>query len=182
MQCDWYYCLKMMENGRADIISAALKKPEREKYMVFVEPPYLTKSTKLFYLPKGKGRQIKRYEDIYKYTIGVLRGSAYFDRFDNDVKIQKVEVMKTQQLLLMLKNGRIDAFAGTERVTDYLINSLSYEGLFEKSEYRYESEMPYYFAISKKSPFIKKISQFKHILEAMLQEGRVQTIIDKYAQ
>ena len=59
LKCDWFYCLKMIENGRVDIISSTLRRPEREIYMNFIEPPYISHSTKLFYLPKGHGNKIE---------------------------------------------------------------------------------------------------------------------------
>ncbi len=178
--CDWVYCLKMIENGRADIISAALKRSDREKYMHYIEPPYLLKSTKIFYLQSGKGHLIQKYEDIYNLTVGVLKGSAYFSPFDDDHKINKIEALKTEQLLLMLKAGRLDAVIGTELVTDQLILSRKYLGLFEKSVYRYEKETPFHFGISKKSPFAEYLPQLNKIMASLVREGKVQSIIKKY--
>jgi len=178
--CDWLYCLRMIENGRTDIISSALKHPEREKYMNYIEPPYIEKSTKLFYLRKGQAHKIKKYENIYQLNIGVLKGSLYFSPFDKDSNIQKVEVLKTEQLLPMLKMGRIDALIGTEIVIDYLIQLHSYEGLFDKSVFRYDLKTPFHFAISKKSYFSKEIDKFNSILKSLIKEGFVQEIIDKY--
>jgi len=179
-KCDWFYCLKLMENGRVDIISAALKKPEREEYMLYIEPPYIRQSTKLFYLRKEISPHIQKYEDLYQLTIGVLKGSAYYMPFDSDSKIRKVEVLKTEQLLEMLKQGRIDAFIGTEIVTDHLISSLNYDGLFKKSSYRHVSDAPFHLAISRKSPFSKRITEFNNIMASMVEEGRVRAIIEKY--
>jgi len=180
MKCDWFYCLKMIKLGRADIISAALKRPEREKYMHYIEPPYILKSTKLFYLPKGKRQLIKKYEDLYNLTIGTLKGSSYFSRFDNDSKIRKIEVLKTEQLLLMLNDGRIDAFIGTELVVDYLIRSKSHINFFDKSIYHYELESPFYFAISRQSPFSDRIIEINKIMDSLLKNGRIQIILNKY--
>lgn len=181
-KCDWFYCLKMIENGRVDIISAALKRPDREVYMKFIEPPYISHSPKLFYLPKGHKNRIKQYEDIYSLDIGVLKGSSYFTPFDHDTKINKIEVLKTEQLLEMLRKGRVDAFIGTEIVTDYLIKAQSYEGYFETSVFRYESETPFHFAISKKSPFSERIDDFNSIMKDLVNEGFVKKIIDKYSK
>ena len=180
MKCDWFYCLKMIKLGRADMISAALKRPEREKYMLYIEPPYILKSTKLFYLQKGKGNLIKKYEDLNHMTIGVLKGSSYFPRFDNDLKIQKIEVLKTEQLLRMLRDGRIDTFIGTELVVDYLIQSNSHINLFDKSLYKYDLETPFYFAISKQSSFSERIFEINEIMDFLLKNCSIQTILNKY--
>lgn len=179
-KCDWYYCLKMMENGRVDIISAILKTPDRLAYLNYIEPPYILSSTKLFYMKNGENIQINEYADIAKLRIGVLKGSSYFDQFDKDKKLNKIEVLKTIQLLEMLVNRRIDAFIGTELVIDYFIRSNSYNGLLEKSKYRYLSKSPFYFAISKKSPYSKRLKEINKIMTDLNETGQIQTIIDHY--
>ncbi|QTA84696.1 substrate-binding periplasmic protein [Desulfonema magnum] len=180
-QCDWVYCLRMMKNGRADIISSALKRPEREAYLHYIEPPYLLKSTKLLYLPKGQGHRIRTYEDIQNLHIGVLKDSAYFLPFDTDTRIRKTAVRKTEQLLLMLKNSRLDAFIGTEIVADYLIRHGNYDGLFEKSVFRYDTETAFHFAISKKSLFASYLPQFNNAMASLIKEGLIESIIKKYS-
>ena len=64
IKCPWNRCLHLMENGEADMLSGVLKRPEREKYLHFITPPYKTKSTKAFYLKKKGGVILKKFEDL----------------------------------------------------------------------------------------------------------------------
>lgn len=180
--CPWVRCLKAIEDGHADIISAALKRPDREQYMRYIEPPYIERSVKLFYLRKGDGGRIQSFADLKNLTIGVLRGSAYFPQFDNDHSIRKVDVKTTERLLEMLRLKRVDAVIGTELVTDHIISSMAYEGLFDKSSYRIESQEPFYMAISRKSPHMKRIDEFDRAMQALVDEGIVARTIKKHVQ
>lgn len=177
---DWIYCLRMMEHGRADIISAILKRPERQVYLHYIEPPYLRKSTKLFYLKKSSPHSIKQYEDLYGLRIGVLKGSAYFERFDNDASIQKTATEKTEQLLKMLKSGRLDAVIGTKVVMEHIIQTKNYTGLFKRSAFRHLEETPFYLAISKKSVFADDLVWFNEAMQLLIETGKVQAILEKY--
>ena len=178
--CNWRNCLKMMAAGRADIISAILKRPDREQYLHYIEPPYIEKITEVFYLPQGKGHLITHYEDVYALRVGVLEGSAHFIQFDNDLAINKVAVPKTEQLLQMLDAGRIDAFIGMETVIDYMIMTHNLVGRFDKSVYRYEKETPLYMAISKHSVFAEKLDEIRLVIRTLIDDGTVQAILKKY--
>ena len=66
----WKRALDMMEKGDADLISGILRRPEREEYLVFLEPPYKTRSAKVFYVRKGERDRIRDYEDLHDLKIG----------------------------------------------------------------------------------------------------------------
>ncbi len=114
--CPWKRCLSMLKYGEIDIISTLIRRPDREKIMHYIDPPYFRKSTKAFYLKKGKGNLIQKYEDLYKISVGIVKGYKYFQRFDNENKIEKQSVVRDVQLLRMLERDRFEAFIGTEIV------------------------------------------------------------------
>lgn len=182
VEAPWVRCLVDMEKGSADILSAALKRPDRENYMYYLEPPYLEYSTKCFYVKRGSRVKIKKYTDIYKYKVGLTRGSAYFPEFDEDERVNKVVVADTNQLIKMLMAGHLDVFIGTEEVIEYFIMSnKSYDrSLFEKADFEYNLKTPFYFTISKKSPFMKRVPEMEKILRELKKEGFVQRVRDKY--
>lgn len=178
--CNWVQCLRKMETGRQDVISAALRRPEREKYMFYITPPYILCSNKLFYILRGSGVEINGYRDVHGLKVGVLNGSAYFAPFDDDPKVNKVAVLRTEQLLYMLNAGRLDAMIGTELVTDYLIRERGLEGRFVKSAFRHDSGTPFHFAISKKSPLAAMLPRFNAVMKALIDEGFVARVVEKY--
>jgi polar amino acid transport system substrate-binding protein len=113
IRCPWVRCLELMETGKADILSSVYKKPERTRFMAYLDTPYLTELPIAFYYLKGPGYTVNRYEDIYQFnSIGVLRGASYFERFDQDPLAQKYNADTQDQLFPMLLKGRIEAMAG----------------------------------------------------------------------
>ena len=176
----WKRCLEMMKQGKADFISGVLKRPERETYMIFLEPPYKTKSSKTFYVLKGKENTIQNYEDLYQLKIGVQAGVKYFERFDNDPKIRKEEAGDDISNFRKLEYGRIDAVISTQTQADYLIATQGFKGKFGKAVFSYDYHLPVYFAISKKSLHAGKAPQFSAVIKKLSTEGVFETLINEY--
>ncbi len=77
IECPWKRCPEMIRDGQADFISGLAKQTDREKYMVFIEPPYKKIFSSAFYarkVIKGKPHLIRRYEDLYQWPILELCG------------------------------------------------------------------------------------------------------------
>ena len=176
----WKRCLDMMEKGDADLISGVLKSPEREAYMIFLAPPYKTKSAKVFYVRKGAAQDIQHYEDLYKLKIGVQAGVRYFEPFDNDPKIHKEEAGDDLSNLRKLQYGRIDAVISTETQADYLIATQGLKGTFEKAHYSYNYDLPVYFALSRQSSYAKYHKQFSKVIADLAEKGVFEAIITDY--
>ncbi len=176
----WRRCLEMMNSGQADLISGILKRPEREDYLIFIEPPYKTRSAKVFYVRKGDGERIRRYEDLHDLKIGVQAGVSYFEPFDTDPEVHKEEAGDDLSNLRKLVHGRIDAVISTETQADYLI---AVEGLgdsIEKAQYRYDYELPVYFALSRQSPHADKAARFSDIVTELVEQDVFETLIGDY--
>lgn len=181
--CPWKRCLKMMESGKVDIMGTLLKRPERERYMLYIEPPYKRTSTKVFYLKEGRGHLIKEYKDLYGLTIGVFRGAKYFSAFDNDSKLIKHEVTEPLQLLRMLEKGRLDAIIADQLPMDYrLLTHKAFKGMFEKAPYVHESRGAVYMAISKNSNYAKRLPDFNKAMKQLVNNGTVEKIITNLFQ
>ncbi len=187
IECPWKRCLEMIRDGRADFISGLAKQTDREKYMVFIKPPYKEIFSSAFYarkLIKGKPHPIRRYEDLYQSEVGMIRGGLYSDRFDKDPKITRVGVTNEIQLLKMLDVGRYDIIIGNDLNIDYLIHTHGFSGKFERAPFKVDSFTPTYIAISKKSKFIDVISRLSVALKNMVESKRIeeieQTYIKKY--
>lgn len=161
-------CLLSLKNGGADIFMGILRRPEREVYMHYVEPPYKQYSSKAFFLTKGKAHLLRRYEDLYSLRVGVRRGFNYFPKFDTDKKIYKEEANTNEQNLLKLKMGRIEALLITEMTGEYLIAMHGYD--FEKAPFKYSQKNPAYLVISRKSPFMERVEEFERILQKIVDE------------
>lgn len=176
--CPWPRCLQWMESGELDIMTYLSKKPEREKFMLYIEPSYLPKTYNTFYVTKDNGQLVQDYEDLYKFKhVGVVNKAVYFSRFDNDSEITKYKVHNNIIQLNMLKENHLEIIIGQEIAYDYLILTKGFKDHIEKAAYKYEHNKPDTFmAISKKSPFAIQIKQFNQIMKELVEEGIVADI------
>ncbi|MCX4026239.1 amino acid ABC transporter substrate-binding protein [Endozoicomonas sp. SM1973] len=180
-ECPFKRCLALMKSGLVDIMTGLLKRSDREVYIQYIEPYYVNKKTsKIFYLLKGNGHLIKKYEDIYRLKVGVKIGVRYFNKFDEDSKIKKNAVTDVIQNLRMLEAGRIDAIVNTESQGDYLIHKYGFQGKFEKAVFRPTPDVPFYFGISKKSDYMKQFDLIQNTLHQIVKEGNVEVLMKKY--
>jgi len=175
----WARCLISMKEGTVDGMIGLAKRPEREKYMYYTDTPYYTCTT-VFYVLKGKSNSIQKYEDLYKYNIGLVKDSAYFNRFDNDLKIRKYPVVKELQLLQMLANDRLGAFIGTDCQADYQIIQEDYKDIFEKATYKPGNDVSLYMAISQQSIYATELPLFNETIKKIVEEGKVKEFAKKY--
>ena len=172
-------CLKELEYGNIDVYTSTLKKTDREIYMYYMEPPYKPSTPKAFYVRTGKGKFLRKYEDLTNFKkAGVARGSKYFPRFDDDTTIEKYPVTSYLQALEMLSRDRVDVVPGTELTMDYLIGVNGITGV-EKAYYFHEKNTPGYITVSKKSPLAKRIDEFKKVYSQLIDEGVIERIKKK---
>jgi len=179
-ECPWKRCLLMMESGDVDIKGNLYKTPEREVFMVYIEPPYFGERV-VFYFLKGKGVQVKEYNGLKGLTIGVEIGAKYFEPFDSDATLDKFEVPFQEQRFNMLQLGRIDTFVADEINIDALLKDSEFKDQFEKAPYRVNAGNDY-FAISKKSPYAKDRFKFGEVLKLLIESGNIKEIFKKHGQ
>ena len=167
----WARCLANLKNGRSDFVSGIRKSKEREEYLHYIEPPYKTRSVKVFYVNKGDEARFQTFDDLQKSTVGILRKAKYFEEFDSDDGITKYEVSDEVLGFKMLQLNRIDAFLTTEEVGDYILEQNDLTDLFSKAEYKYNQEVKVYFALSKKSSLATRLTDFSSWTKELSENG-----------
>ena len=178
----WTRCLRNLEKGISDLVSGITKRADREQYLHYIEPPYKTKSVKIFYVNRMGKKKIDIFEDLSGLTVGVLRGSKYFDRFDNSAKIIKYDISDDLRGLKMLASKRKDAFITTEEVGDYLIKTSGLSNYIDKAGYRFNKGIEVYFAISKKSNLAGKLSEFNKKAKELKEKGVFDNIMENFSK
>ena len=167
--------LVLMERGDADFMLGPNRRPEREAYMVYLDVD-LTRANKVFYVKKD-APDIAGYDDLAEKRIAVLRGSIYFDRFDKDATLRKIEFGDYVTALRVVQGGRVDAVIMPELLGDHLI--LDHDFDLEKGSYVVEGR-PSFITISRKSPLLDRRKEIEDALKAMKADGTVARIIDAY--
>lgn len=171
VECPFVRALRMMETGELDCMTGVLRRPEREEFVHFIEPPYRRYTGKSFYLKRGEGYRIQKYKDLYGLAIGVGRGASYFDRFDRDEALRKEFFSTAYQDINMLLHDRIDAFIGTEAATDYRIMSMGLEDRIEKAPFGFRLEQPVYLVLSKRSPLAGRKDELQSLVRSLILNG-----------
>ena len=173
-------CLAEMKDGSVDIMTGLLRKQEREDYIFYIDPPYKGKSNKAFYLLRGNEKKLAVYKDLHKLKVGVKRGAKYFPSFDNDSKIDKLEVNSYRQNIKKLLDKRIDTFIITASQGDYLIQNLGYNEEIMKASYGYNKANNVFIGVSRKSGLMDSIEQVETIIREMIETGEFAEIIENY--
>lgn len=173
-------CLEMIKSGDADIITNLLRTREREQFIRYLEVPYQTHSTKVFYQRAGDPRSVENYEQLYGLDIGVKRGARYGARFDEDDKLHKQPVASHILNFKKLAVGRLDLVISTESEGDYLIKDYGWQGQFKKAALRFDLPTNVYIGLSKRSSLLTLASAFESQLQQLIRDGEIERIIARY--
>lgn len=171
---------EMMKYGQVDVMTGILRTPEREAFIDYIEPPYLMRNDKVFYMRADSSLVLDRYEELIPLHIGVKRGAHYDPRFDLDTALRKSEVTTTEQSFRKLQQHRIDTLITTEIEGDYLIKSYGWEGTFRKAPLRFSSLTGVYIGFSKASPHHDLIPEISHELAHMVANGDIDRLMTSY--
>jgi len=175
----WARSLANVKSGDSDIITGVAYTEERAEYINYVEPSYYSVSP-VFYVRKGNGNLIKKYDDLYSYSIGHSIKSAYFEPFNSDTRLKKVELTSETQLIKMLTIGRIDAIIGTDPNLSYDLIKSGNRSKVEPALYKPEQKTKLYIGISKKSPLSSRMKEIEKVIREMLDEKKIDRLMRKY--
>ena len=167
--------LHLMERGTADIMVGPNRTPEREAYMLYLNEEF-TRERKAFFL-RPDAPDIAQYEDLAKKRIAVLRGTVYFDRFDQDADLIKEELADYQTALKMVSKGRLATVIMPELLGDYLVGE---SGMNLKKATLTAEGRPSFIAVSRKSSLAKSKSLLESRLREMKADGTIDRIISRY--
>lgn len=100
-----------LRSGRIDLVPRVLMTEGRQAYVHFL-PSICNQALDIhFAVRPGHEADLSRYEDLYRLAVGVKRGTAYFEPFDNDRKLNRVYASDDAQLAAMFRAGRLDTIA-----------------------------------------------------------------------
>ncbi len=180
-QCPFKRCLKMMQDGQADVIIGLHDSPERQAYIHFLRTPYRKfSSDKVFYVLKGKAASIRGYGDLQQLRIGVKSGTQYFERFDADNSLTKDSAKDAEANFKKLLRGRVDAVLMAEDQGEPLVYGMQLQGQLDKALYREPDRTPRSIGFSKKSAVAQQIPAFETAMAAMVKDGTVKALFKRY--
>ncbi len=180
-QCPFKRCLKMMQDGQADVIIGLHATAERKSFIHFLRTPYRkVSSDKVFYVQKGKAELIRSYADLKNLRIGVKNGTQYFERFDEDSSLVKDGAKDSQASLKKLLAGRVDAVLMAEDQGEPLVYGMQLQDQLDKALYREQDHTPRSIGFSKKSAVAQRLPLFEAAMAAMVKDGTVKALFKRY--
>lgn len=175
----WARSLENIKTGESDIITGVAHTDERAEFIHYIEPSYYY-VTPVFYVQKGKGNLIKNYNDLYSYSIGYSIKSAYFEPFNSDTKLNKVEISTEAQLIRMLVLGRVDVIIGTNPNLAYDLLQTGVSASVEPVLYTPPKVTKLYLGLSKKSQLKTRKIEIEKVIKDMLTNNRIKKIMTNY--
>ena len=175
----WARSLANLKSGDSDIITGVAYTEERAEYINYAEPSYYSVNP-VFYVKKGRGHLIKNYSDLYSYSIGHSIKSAYFEPFNSDTKLKKVELSSETHLIKMLMLGRVDAIIGTEPNISYDLIKSGLRNKAERAFYKPDKQTKLYIGISKKSPLSSRMKEIEMVIKDMLNDKKIDKLMKRY--
>ena len=176
--CAWARCLLGLKNGTLDSMNSMAKNQKRERYTKYLNS-HMNNVT-VFYALEGHANIIKTYDDLYKHTIGYVRGSHYFEPFDSDTKIKKYAAVHERQVMNMVLQKRFPVLVGSNPNVEYQLKETGNSGRLVKTVYDPNIQVPLYFSLSSQSKFIEIFDQFNSTLKLMADEGEIEKILARY--
>lgn len=169
-----------LRRGNTDFVPRTIKTVEREQYIVYLGPIGFQQKDIVFIVRKGEENLFTNYEGLYSVNIGIKRGTAYFERFDGDLKLNKVASHDDQNLARMFVANRFQTMA--------VLDKQSIEREFKKigftdysyANYKFVQKIGNYYGMSKKSKHRGYYRQLNATLQAMAISGRVTEIYKSY--
>ncbi|ESP91262.1 MULTISPECIES: substrate-binding periplasmic protein [Pseudoalteromonas] len=148
--CPFSRCVRLLSKGKVDVMGGLIRTPEREKIMSFVEPPYMVLSSSfVFYGQQNSDIEVERYEDLQGKRIAVMRGGAFFPRFDKDNSLNKIAVPSERVAVDLVLKGRVDLVIAVEDTADIAMDALDQPiHRLKKMQYRHTQAIYGYMAMS----------------------------------
>ena len=180
--CPFSRCLKMLEQNEVDVMGGLIRTSEREQKMQFMSPPYMMLSSSFgFYARADRDIVINRYQDLLGKRIAVMRGAAYFSRFDNDSSLTKVEALSEGNAFEMLLKDRVELVISVEDTADHASGYLQRPSQqIVKMPYRYKDIIYGHMAVSKQFADTSLAKEIQSQLHALVRNGRLTELVKAY--
>ncbi|MEH6631789.1 MAG: transporter substrate-binding domain-containing protein [Halopseudomonas aestusnigri] len=173
--------LQQLKRMKPVIVPRIRKTKEREAFVKYLGPIGFARTRVLFLVHKKDKDILGSYEDLYKYSIGVKRGTTYNDKFDKDTRIKKIVSVDDKNMAKMFNGGRFRIMAIADLVS--ILTALDNAGIDDyvfASYIIYNEGSGYYFGVPKTSEFEKVYDDLNGILADMMAKGETKKFFERY--
>ena len=188
----WARHIRMIESGETDLITAAGKTPEREKFSYLIGP-YRSEHVGLYVLKKDiKKHPIQEPNDLLtqEFTLGTFIGYNYGSELNRVIKqlgsknqaIPEREELPNRANYLKLKTKRIDGYLGYPVVETLDLKTMGFDDEIVLHPMHLVKTGDIYILLSKKSNTLEMANTLQNSLERIKSNGVYDTILKKYSE
>lgn len=127
-----------------------------------------------------KSQQLEHYDDLYRLSIGKVRGSRLNDQFDNDDELNIVNLTHYSQATKMLSKDRIDAMAGGAQMIAYQLHTNNMNSLLDSGNRLVLGSRTQWLQMSQKSQHLDKADELAAAINRLVENGTFDDIMEKY--
>ena len=180
--CPFSRCVRMLARGEVDVMGGLIKTAQRQKIIEFVEPPYMTLySSFVFYANRDSDIEVDSYQDLYAKRIAVMRGGAFYPRFDDDRQLNKVPVFSEQVAFDLLLKERVDLVIAVEDTAEVAMAVLQQPiERLRKMDYRHTQPIYGYMAMSKAFHKTELAEKIRSSMKQFASSKQLDAIVAKY--
>lgn len=173
--------LRLVQKGYADMVPTLSKNEERAKTMNFTEN-YREPSRYVFIGLKAAKLKLEKFEDLKAYTVGVMKGYGYWEKFVSDKQIKKDISEKEDILFRKLFKQQIDCLIMNEYAARYYIISSGLQDRVEILPYGHieETGSDTRIALTKTRDTAELCQLFNEKMNDMRRDGTVKRIEERY--
>jgi len=188
LRIEWRYApfvrsLEDLKSGRIDLVPRVLFTQARTAYVHYLPAIGTQRKSIRFIVKPGQESALRRYADLRGRVIGAKRGTAYFEPFDSDDRLNKSLVTDDYLLAGMFRAGRLDALA--------VLDAEAIEAQFRRigfsdygyADYQYEQSIGNYFGASLRLYRGEKKALYDRLaqeLRRMRDSGEIASIYNRY--
>ncbi len=172
-----------LKSGRIDLVPRVLDTPERRTFIHYLPSIGAQQLSVRFIVPPGQEQRVRTYADLQGLTIGIKRGTVYFDPFDSDGLLSKVTVTDDYLLAGMFRAGRLDVMAVLDApAIEVQFKALGFDD-YRYAAYRHEQSVLNYYGASlalyqgERGALYERLG---HELERMRDSGEIAAIYQQY--
>lgn len=149
--------------------------------LIYIHPPYYSDASALFVRAENK-TLVNKYQDLTSLLIGVSERAQYFDLFDNDNSLAKIQLLSLSQKIKLLNSKRIDAFFHNAESTELTLKKMQLGEQIVQANFQPVQKRHYYIAISKSSFLAQRTEQLENIIKKSIDNGEFKRIRNQHYQ
>jgi len=171
--------LEQLKTGETDIVPRLVLTEDRKDIAEFLGPIGVQPTEIEFLVKSGKEHSLKSYADLKNMTVGVKRKTAYFEEFDKDTSIRRMESLDDVNLARMFDSGRFDTMIVLDKqAIEKVLKAMNIS--YAWADYKVPLKLGVFFGMSKASKHAAVAKPLSDALKAMVKSGRVAEIYKKF--